>query len=756
MDFLRRLFASGGFQPHGYCYQWNSGLVWLNACSDVLIAVAYFTIPLTLLWFIRKRRDLPFSWMFALFGVFIVACGTTHAMEVWNLWHAQYWLAGGVKAITAAVSVATAILMVPLVPKALDLPSHSQWIKANVALQKEVDARRDLEVDLRTSEANFRDQAALLELTHDAIFVRSLTGKILYWNRGAESVYGWRKEEARGQISHVLLETKFPRPLEEIEKLALEIGQWEGELAHRRRDGATLLVSSRWSLRTDALGNPVSFLEINRDITEKRNEAEKFRKLLEAAPDAMVIAGADERIELVNAQTENLFGYSREELLGQQVEILMPRRFQEVHDGHRERYSEDPHARSMGAGLELYGRRKDGSEFPVEVSLSPLTTLKGKLILSAVRDITERKHLDEALKASEERLQMAVEAAQLGIWDLDLATDSAFRSLRHDQIFGFETLQPEWGAEIAVTHVIPEDREAFTASFAEAFKTDRFLMECRINREIDHELRWISAQGRVYRNREGKPARLMGIVADVTERKKGEEERESRRRELSRSNAELAAANRELESFSYSVSHDLRTPLRTIDGFSQVLLEDCAGQLDEAAKSHLKRIRAATQRMGALIDDLLNLSRISRAEMHMQTVDVSELARSIASDLQKNNPKRCVELQIEEGLRTLADSGLVRIALENLLNNAWKFTSKREVAHIEFGVTPRHGVPSVFRARRWRWFRSGLCRPVVRSVSAIAFRLRIRRNRRGTGDRAKNCSPAQRAHLGGKRRESRG
>lgn len=696
MDFLRRLFTSGGFQPHGYCYQWNSGLVWLNACSDVLIALAYFTIPLTLVWFIRKRRDLPFSWMFALFGVFIVACGTTHAMEVWNLWHAEYWLAGAVKAVTAAVSVATAILMVPLVPKALDLPSHTQWIRANVALQKEVDARRDLEVDLRTSEANFREQADLLELTHDAIFVRSLAGKILYWNRGAEALYGWRKEEARGQISHILLQSEFPQPLTEIEKEALEKGQWEGELTHRRRDGATLIISSRWSLRTDPLGKPLSFLEINRDITERRNEAEKFRKLLEAAPDAMVIANPDGRIELVNAQTEKVFGYAREELMGQQVEMLMPRQFQDVHVEHRKQYSEDPHARSMGAGLELYGRRKDGSEFPVEVSLSPLKTLKGKLILSAVRDITERKHLDEALKASEERLQMAVEAAQLGVWDLDLATDRAFRSLRHDQIFGFETLQPDWGAEIATTHVIPEDREAFTSSFAEAFKTDRFLMECRINRERDHELRWISAQGRVYRNREGKPARLMGIVADVTERKKGEEEKELRRQELSRSNAELAAANRELESFSYSVSHDLRTPLRTIDGFSQVLLEDCAGQLDEAAKSHLKRIRAATQRMGALIDDLLNLSRISRTEMHMQTVDMSELVRSITGELQKSNPERCVDLQIEDGLQTLADSGLVRIALENLLNNAWKFTCKRNVAHVEFGVMPHNGTPAYF------------------------------------------------------------
>ena len=110
MDFYRLVFTSGDFQPHGFCYLWNSGLVWLNVISDLLIALAYFTIPVTLLHFIRKRRDLPFSWMFGLFGVFIIACGATHVMEGWNLWHAQYWLAGVTKTITAAASVPSAIL----------------------------------------------------------------------------------------------------------------------------------------------------------------------------------------------------------------------------------------------------------------------------------------------------------------------------------------------------------------------------------------------------------------------------------------------------------------------------------------------------------------------------------------------------------------------------------------------------------------------------------------------------------------------
>ena len=146
MDFLRQLFGSGDFQPHGFCYLWNARLVWLHAVSDLLIALAYLTIPVTLVWFIRKRRDLPFSWIFVCFGVFIVACGATHVLEVWNLWHANYWLAGVIKAVTAAASIVTAFLLIRLVPQALDLPSPQQWLFANAALQKEVQDRRELEL----------------------------------------------------------------------------------------------------------------------------------------------------------------------------------------------------------------------------------------------------------------------------------------------------------------------------------------------------------------------------------------------------------------------------------------------------------------------------------------------------------------------------------------------------------------------------------------------------------------------------------
>jgi signal transduction histidine kinase len=156
-------------------------------------------------------------------------------------------------------------------------------------------------------------------------------------------------------------------------------------------------------------------------------------------------------------------------------------------------------------------------------------------------------------------------------------------------------------------------------------------------------------------------------------------------------NAELLAANKELEAFSYSVSHDLRAPLRGIDGFSLALLEDYADKLDADGKDYLHRVRAATQRMGMLIDDMLNLARVARTEVRVEKSDLGALARSVASELQKTQPERSVEFRIEDGLEAFVDSHLIRIALENLLGNAWKFTSKRESCCIEFGRTSRDG-----------------------------------------------------------------
>lgn len=695
MDFLRQLFGSGDFHPHGFCYMWNPALVRLHAFSDGLIALAYFTIPITLRSLARKRADLPFPWMFFLFGTFIVACGATHLLEVWNLWHADYWLAGAVKAVTAVASVGTAILLVPLVPHIVDLPSPQEWIKAHSELQHEIRERRDLEINLRLSEATYREQAELLDLAHDAIFVCGLDSKIIYWNLAAERLYGWNREEARGKITHELLKTQFPKSRDEIQADLFRNNSWEGELIHSRRDGRQIVVSSRWALRTDSAGNPVSILESNRDITHRKNEEEKFRNLLESAPDAVVIVNGSGRIHLVNKQTEKLFGYPRQELIDQPVEILLPERFHDRHMADRSRYASSPHARPMGAGLELLGRRKDATEFPVEVSLSPLESGEGTLISSAIRDVTDRNRAEEALRDTESRLSLALDSVKIGAWDWDLTTDSSIRTLRHDEIFGFSSLRPEWGKEIFLTHVFPEDLESVNLCIAESLKTGTLTLECRVVWP-DHSIHWVSIQGRVYRAENGVPTRMRGVIADVTPRKLAEQALEKNRIELARSNAILPSLNKELETFSYSVSHDLRAPLRHVDGFARILKEEHAAELSEEANRYLDRIILSANHMGHLVDGLLKLARIGRKEMVRKKVNLNDLVRQALEDLPKDKDYRDVEWRIEPLPEMDCDPGLLELVFSNLLANAFKFTRHCQPAVIEVGTRLIDGVTAVF------------------------------------------------------------
>jgi PAS domain S-box-containing protein len=189
---------------------------------------------------------------------------------------------------------------------------------------------------------------------------------------------------------------------------------------------------------------------------------------------------------------------------------------------------------------------------------------------------------------------------------------------------------------------------------------------------------WVSTTKIPLPDQAGQIIGTFGISRDITERKRAEVA-------LQKAKLELEAANKELEAFSYSVSHDLRSPLRSIDGFSQALMEDYADQLPAEGQNHLKRVRAATQRMGQLIDDLLNLSKVTRASMKLVPVDLSGLVRGIVAELQRTQPERRVNFNLTPNLKARGDPSLLQAVLENLLNNAWKFTAKREQAEIEFG-----------------------------------------------------------------------
>ncbi|MFQ5791340.1 MAG: ATP-binding protein, partial [Acidobacteriota bacterium] len=190
--------------------------------------------------------------------------------------------------------------------------------------------------------------------------------------------------------------------------------------------------------------------------------------------------------------------------------------------------------------------------------------------------------------------------------------------------------------------------------------------------------------------------KIAPILHARLQRDREEIERKRAEEEVRKHTVELAAVNQELEAFNYSVSHDLRAPLRGIDGFSQVLLEDYSDKLDAQGKDALQRVRAASQRMGLMVDDLLSLSRVTRSEMRSETVDLSELAKTIAARLQQTQPERPVEFVIEEGVTSKGDGRLLRVVLENLLGNAWKFAGKKPLTRIEFGLTEHDGKPAYF------------------------------------------------------------
>lgn len=279
-----------------------------------------------------------------------------------------------------------------------------------------------------------------------------------------------------------------------------------------------------------------------------------LHSFLELFPDAIVVADTRGRIVLVNAQLERMFGYPRAVLLGEPVEVLLPERLHGAHVANRDGYIADPRVRHMGTGLDLLGRRRDGSEFPVDVSLSPFETDQGRRVAAAIRDITERRRVEAA----------------------------------------------------------------------------------------------------------------------------------------------LSAANGELEAFSYSVSHDLRAPLRSINGFSTIILEDYGHQFDPEARALFERVRAAAGRMGELIDDLLSLGRVSRGEMRQETVDLSAIARDVTDQLREQAPDRDVVVQVSDGALVRGDPRLLRVAIENLLHNAWKFTGDQPRAVIEFGVGEHEGQRAFF------------------------------------------------------------
>lgn len=543
--------------------------------------------------------------------------------------------------------------------------------------------------DLRSAQmeldASSRKYAELFDFAPVGYFTLDTRGMIRDVNRTGAELLGLDKSKLRGKsFSGFLSDPEDQRVFREhCKEVFLKQKPQKCEVRLRREKAGPLYVQLQ-SMAAENVDRKAGLVRTAvMDITDRRLAEEsliesehRFRSLFNGMTEGFVLfetlsdqkgKPVDFRCLEVNPAFELLTGLKRSDVIGKTHRQVVP--------------EDTSFARTYGevarTGLPVHFDRWSPA-LKRHYDVYVYSPAPGQIALLFL-DITERKKAERALKESELRLQLAVSAMNMGIWEWDPANDKAVMSDIYTAQYGRppETVSPlAWWTD----RVHPDERARVIVSLNAALsgKKDTWAEEYRFRR-IDGSWAYVYDHSCISRDGTGKPVRMVGGVLDLTARKKLEEA-------LKQTNAELEAVNKELESFSYAIANDLRKPLRSIEGFSRAILEDYANLLDDTGKDYCSRIQAATLRMTQLIEALWTMSRLTSGELAEHIIDLSAAARIIAHELKKREPERQVDFIIATGVKVKGDMDMMRVALENLLENAWKFTGRHATARIEFGV----------------------------------------------------------------------
>jgi PAS domain S-box-containing protein len=702
MDTLASFFARNGSLPHAYCLTGSLGLLWGLVVSDALIAAAYFSIPMTLLHYLRKRGPLPGSSVVWLFSAFIFACGLTHLLDIWTVWQPDYSALLLAKAVTAVLSIVTAVTLWQLMPRLLKIPSVGQFQAAIAALEAELGRRRSAEQQV----AEVEQSLALTLASMDAGFIATdAQGRVTRLNAVAERVTGWTQHQARGQSLWTVFDRE-DRPPASLNMNAVELMQALGATV----DPARLVVAfsrdgSRSSLQVKADltraddGSVRGLAMVFRDMTSiNRVEVERNRlvAIVESSKESIISKTLDGRITSWNPAAQDLFGYSPEQAIGQPVQMLIPAELE----------FEEP---LILAAL-LQGRNvppfdtvrlaRDGSRLTVSLTVSPIRDAQGRIVGTSkiARDVSAQRRSEAALRESEARLRFVLDSAQLGEWDMNLSTGITHRSPRHDACFGLaasDASAAEWTFDTLLRHVHPDDRAAVDRSFrtvtAQILGASRrpyiapaagrppdWQIDCRVVWP-DGSLHWLRLQGNILQAA-GQAARMVGIVSDISAQRQADEARLKAQR-LEAENRQITEATRLKSQFLANMSHELRTPLNAIIGFAELLHNGAVPNTSPKHRTFLGHIATSGHHLLQLINDVLDLSKVEsgKFEFSPEPVDLAQLAHEALAVLHTAVQQKLltVALQIDPALTGLViDPARFKQVLYNYLSNAIKFTAE--------------------------------------------------------------------------------
>jgi PAS domain S-box-containing protein len=523
--------------------------------------------------------------------------------------------------------------------------------------------------------------------TPDAIVIANPGGTVVYWNSRAEAVFGYDSAEAVGRSLNELIDPP-DQPAQEREDpgQTLETAIVTIEAVRQRNDGSLVYVDISTKAVRNAEGEIEFLLSSIKDVTHLKvlRDAKfvhsKFGSLLESTPDGNVMVNATGRIVFTNSQADKLLGYECKELRGKLVEELLPERFrgaQVDHPGYRAAFFVEPRARTMGAGLELYALRKDGSEFPVEISLSPFETEAGILVSGTIRDITERKRAEEVLRQSEERFRLLVKGVQeYAIFMLSPQGNVVSWNKGAERIKGYK-----------VDEIIGKHFSCFYTP--EAIAQGKPEQELRTAMEHgqmseegwrvrkDGQKFWTSVVITALFDKDGCLQGFAKISRDMTEAKQIEQALNDKNIKLQENAEELARSNRDLQQFAYVASHDLQEPLRMVASFTQLLAKRYQDKLDQDAQDFIKYAVDGATRMQALISDLLAYSRVDRQEKPLKLTNCDAILEQVLVNLKLAIFDSGAVITHDLLPVMMADAAQLGQLFQNLLGNAIKFRSEK-------------------------------------------------------------------------------